>query len=455
MYEGAQALLTIITRAGFDAYYIGGKCRCELNNEFHENHIEVKDIDIVTSASVEQLKHIFPSSDDVGKRFQVLLVNFANTVYEVASYRVDRHFDENGVRLPEVATTRALTLDEDRQRRDFTINAIAQDVDGRYLDFEFERAGRKFSAIADVKAKVIRAIGEPKDRFNEDPLRILRAFRFMSVMNYTIDRTTLSAMRTSMKLLRTIPIERVGAELRKIIVGRNAPTTLKLMHKLGVFKLKCSGGKVPVLPLFEAFEDVDFDILDHFTRAARDELEVWALLFVNHVDAIADNLVQGFMSSADVVVVNWLAVNVDLPSIVDDNIKARRALRRAVVVDQQVARHDVHYLKGLVLKLMHLHRVFHENTPESKTAAKQLFFNFCARPYFTSQLDVSGYDMMAWTSEPRGPWISKVKQSLIDHLVSVEQYPTPDEIRTLLVPTMIARNGITVDGDGVVVSNLE
>ena len=447
MYEGAKALLTIITGAGFDAYYIGGKCRCELNNQFNEgHHVEVKDIDIVTNASVDELKRIFPSANEAGRRFQVLLVNFANFVYEVASYRVDVHFNEDGNRLPEVVTRRAETLDEDRARRDFTVNAIAQGLDGEYLDYTFTRGGRQFSAIADVKAQVIRAIGEPRERFNEDPLRILRAFRFMSTMNFTIDRSTLAGMRACVKLLRTIPQERIAGELRKIVVGRNAPEALRLMKNLGIFKLKCSGNSKPIVPAFESMDGEDFDVLDKFMRA-RDELEVWTLLFMNSPEAVESNL-TGILSNDDVKSVKWLVTNINLPNVSEDNVTSRLALLDAVQADQFVSNRDVHFLKTLVLKVMHLHLVINENTVEAKAEAKRMFFNFCARPYFVSQLDVSGFEMMAWSSEPRGPWIAKVKHDLLQHLVAVKAYPSADEIRKTLVPTMITRNGVVVDRDG-------
>ena len=91
--------------------------------------------------------------------------------------------------------------------------------------------------MQDIKSGLIRAIGNAKQRFDEDPLRILRAFRFMSQLGYEIEKQTLKVIENNIKLIQKIPHERIGMEMNKLILGQNANNTLKLMKKMGFFNL--------------------------------------------------------------------------------------------------------------------------------------------------------------------------------------------------------------------------
>ena len=178
---------------GYEVYYIGGYVRDLLLNK------KSKDRDIVTNATPEQIKKIFPEANLVGKSFGVTLIDNI----EVATYRKDRYF---GLNDKDVKITYAETLKEDVDRRDLTINALAMDINGVILDYH--------NGLDDLKNKTIRFIGNPIERIIEDPNRIIRAIRFFTVLNdFSISSNTLTALYKARDLVPYIAKERIQKEL--------------------------------------------------------------------------------------------------------------------------------------------------------------------------------------------------------------------------------------------------
>lgn len=201
--DARQAALDIVRTlrdAGFVALFAGGCVRDLLLER------APKDFDVVTDALPDEVQRAFPRAKAVGKQFGVILVRKFGHDVEVATFRTEGDYSD-GRRPDHVEFTNDI---EDARRRDFTINGMFYDpVDERIIDYVGGRA--------DLDARLIRTIGDPDQRFAEDHLRMLRAVRFATELDFAIDPPTLEAIRESADKLRWISAERVWMELERII----------------------------------------------------------------------------------------------------------------------------------------------------------------------------------------------------------------------------------------------
>lgn len=222
--EHAQTVVERIQRAGFTAYWAGGCVRDMLLGGVP------KDYDVATGATPDQVQALFPGSVAVGKSFGVVRVPVGDVWFEVATFRRDLSYSD-GRRPDGVAFTDPRT---DAQRRDFTVNAVFYDpVTRAFHDFVGGRS--------DLAAKVIRCVGEPRDRFREDRLRMLRAVRFASVLSFSIDPATADAIRDLAPLILGISPERIGEELARMLTEAPRPGD-------AVERLDAVGLLEPILP---------------------------------------------------------------------------------------------------------------------------------------------------------------------------------------------------------------
>ncbi len=199
--EDALAVLRRLREAGHVAYFAGGCVRDLLLG------LAPKDYDVATDAPPDRVRQLFTQTQAVGAAFGVILVRHRRSVIEVATFRADGEYKDG--RRP--ADVRFTTAGEDARRRDFTINGLFLDPldNDRVLDFVGGRA--------DVEARVIRAIGDPERRFEEDHLRMLRAVRFAARLGFAIEPVTAEAIRRRATQLRRISPERVADELRLML----------------------------------------------------------------------------------------------------------------------------------------------------------------------------------------------------------------------------------------------
>jgi poly(A) polymerase len=220
MNPKAREIAARLQRAGHTAYFAGGCVRDQLLG------IEAKDYDIATSAKPEEVQKLFPRVTNLtGKCFGVVRVLVDDESYEVATFRQDGPYKDG--RHPE--SVRFATAEEDAQRRDFTINGLFYDpVAERLIDY--------VGGEADLRAKVIRAIGEPAHRFAEDQLRLLRAIRFAARLMFKIEPKTWEAVCAGASSIRTISAERIRDELNKIFTATKPELGLDLLDKSGLFK---------------------------------------------------------------------------------------------------------------------------------------------------------------------------------------------------------------------------
>lgn len=220
MNKEASDIVRQLQQAGHTAYFAGGCVRDQLLGT------EAKDYDIATSALPEQVQRLFPRVTDLtGKCFGVVRVMVGEKSYEVATFRHDGPYKDG--RHPE--SVRFATVQEDAQRRDFTVNGLFYDpVAERLIDY--------VGGEADLRAGIICAIGNPADRFAEDHLRLLRAIRFATRLFFKIEPETWQAICVAAPAIRTISAERIRDELNKIFTAPKPEIGLDLLDQSGLLK---------------------------------------------------------------------------------------------------------------------------------------------------------------------------------------------------------------------------
>lgn len=215
-----------LEKHGFEAYAVGGCVRDSILGRTPD------DWDITTSAKPQQVKEIFQRTIDTGIEHGTVTVMIEKTGYEVTTYRIDGEYEDS--RHPkEVVFTSNLV--EDLKRRDFTINAMAYSETAGLVDV--------FDGIGDINRKMIRCVGEAKERFCEDALRILRAVRFAAQLKFQIEEETQEAIRELANNLQNISAERIQTELVKLLVSEE-PERIREAYELGITKV--------ILPEFDA-----------------------------------------------------------------------------------------------------------------------------------------------------------------------------------------------------------
>ncbi|MCA9551942.1 MAG: CCA tRNA nucleotidyltransferase, partial [Myxococcales bacterium] len=223
--EGADQVAEVLRAAGHQAYLAGGCVRDALLG------VEPKDYDITTDATPEQVARLFRRTILVGAAFGVVKVVLGkDRDYEVATFRTDGTYTDG--RRPD-AVAYAKTAEEDVLRRDFTLNALLMDPrDDSILDFV---GGRQ-----DLEAGLIRAVGVPEARFQEDRLRMLRAVRFAARFGFAIEAETRAAIQHQAAALTDVSVERISAELEGIFKSERPGLGFELLAETGLL--------VPALP---------------------------------------------------------------------------------------------------------------------------------------------------------------------------------------------------------------
>jgi poly(A) polymerase len=238
--EDALAIVKRLVSAGHIAYFAGGCVRDALLG------LDPKDYDVATSAPPPEVCRLFPRSQGVGEAFGVVLVRIGQSVIEVATFRADgtysdgRHPDEVHFAGP----------DEDARRRDFTVN-------GLFFDPLADRVIDLVGGVEDLQRRVLRAIGDPQQRFAEDYLRLLRAARFAARYGLKIEDATADAIRANADRLPRIAPERIADELRAMLTSPSRNAAVRLLDDLRLTPvllrhIREGTPALPARPLFEA-----------------------------------------------------------------------------------------------------------------------------------------------------------------------------------------------------------
>jgi len=219
LQEAAVRVARRLRDAGHEVLFAGGCVRDRLRG------VRPKDYDVATSARPEEVASHFPRSDMIGAHFGVVLVRESGLSFEIATFRRDGAYTD-GRHPGEVIFTSA---EEDARRRDFTVNGMFEDpLTGEVVDY--------VGGQADLEARVIRAIGNPLERFEEDYLRMLRAVRFATTLDFSIEPETGTALRTIAPRILEISPERIREELDKIWLSPRRVAGFDLLYESGLME---------------------------------------------------------------------------------------------------------------------------------------------------------------------------------------------------------------------------
>ena len=210
-----EYIIETLQKNGYEAYAVGGCVRDMLNGDTPH------DFDITTSAEPEAVISLFKKTVPTGIKHGTVTVIINGVPNEVTTYRTDGEYRDH--RRPD-SVIFVKSLREDLARRDFTVNAMAYNKRDGLKDF--------FGGKQDIQNRILRAVGEPERRFYEDALRILRLFRFSSVLGFNIEENTLKAALEYAPTLKSVSAERIYSELLKTLCGKN-PAALKPLTDIG------------------------------------------------------------------------------------------------------------------------------------------------------------------------------------------------------------------------------
>ena len=211
----AQTALDMLHARGYKAYIVGGCVRDALLGK------EPNDYDICTDCTPEGMKEVFASYNTIetGIKHGTLTVIIDHDPIEITTFRSDGTYSDH--RKPDTVRFEK-DLSQDLRRRDFTINALCYNRREGLVDM--------FGGTEDLKHRIVRCVGDPRERFDEDALRILRAMRFSSVLDFEIEKNTSFAIHRQKELLKNISAERIAAELKKLLCGRD-PARILIQYR--------------------------------------------------------------------------------------------------------------------------------------------------------------------------------------------------------------------------------
>ncbi|MGH8120406.1 MAG: polynucleotide adenylyltransferase PcnB, partial [Gammaproteobacteria bacterium] len=215
---------------GYKAYLVGGGVRDLLLN------LKPKDFDVVTDARPEQIRELFRNSRLIGRRFRLAHVRYGNEVIEVSTFRAEHHAGGEGGHSENGRIIRDNVygdIDEDAWRRDFTINALFYNIaDFSLVDY--------VGGLDDIRARQLRLIGNPEERYREDPVRMLRAVRFAAKLGFALHPATEQSMRNLDYLVRDVPTARLFEEFMKFFMTGHALASYRELRRHELFAHLCA-----------------------------------------------------------------------------------------------------------------------------------------------------------------------------------------------------------------------
>ncbi|MDA72037.1 CCA tRNA nucleotidyltransferase [Listeria monocytogenes] len=356
----ALPVLQKLTTAGFEAYFVGGSVRDYLLNR------TISDVDIATSAFPEEVKEIFQTSYDTGIAHGTVTVRENNEFYEVTTFRTEGTY-EDFRRPSEVTFIRS--LEEDLKRRDFTMNAIAMDEHFALQD--------PFSGQLAIQNKEIKAVGKASERFHEDALRMMRAVRFLSQLDFELDKETEKALESQIELLQHTSVERITVEWLKMMKGKVAKRAIELLLKVKM-ETYLPGLKDEKSALSE------FASWDWEKRTT--EESIWLGLVV----AVKPNNVNAFLKA-------WKLPNKTIQLV-------NKAYQYALNMKETWLTEELYHAGKAVFSLVNELNVIRgqENNQHKVSQAYE------ALPIHSKKdLAITGADLLKWSGESAGPWVKE------------------------------------------------
>ena len=229
-FNQAAPIIHTFNNNGYECFFVGGSVRD------YQLKRPIGDIDLATNADPYTVQRLFDRTVPVGIDHGTILVLLGDESYEVTTYRTEGEYKDH--RHPEQVFF-VENIEEDLSRRDFTINAMAMGLDGKIID--------PFNGLQDLKLKRIQTVRYAQDRFSEDALRMLRAIRFSSQLNFSIDDEVITAIKENRTLLEAISVERITVELTKMFGGMGVGKALDYLNETSLYQQ---------LPIFGMNENV-------------------------------------------------------------------------------------------------------------------------------------------------------------------------------------------------------
>lgn len=374
IFEPARPVLQRIEQAGFEAYFVGGCVRDTILGD------HIHDIDIATSAYPSEIKAIFDRTVDTGIEHGTVMILDHGTGYETTTFRTESGYQD--YRRPDHVTF-VRSLAEDLKRRDFTINALALKENGEVIDL--------FDGLTDLKHHLIRAVGKPEERFHEDALRMMRAVRFASKLDFNIDVATEQGIKENAPLLSKIAVERIRVEFEKMMMGQNPTVGLAKFLETGLYQF-CPGLNDKQAKLVTLLPLTKWQLVS--------DVQVWALMAWQL--SLSRQEIAPFLKS-------WKTSN-DLIKAVQKTVPAIQAIRTGAL-DNLLIFHTG--LQGL-LDANAVAKVFGWDMPE-----QQLRQQYEQLPIKSAkQLAVNGGQLIKKAGIKPGPLLGKVIYQLTKSVVS-------------------------------------
>jgi tRNA nucleotidyltransferase (CCA-adding enzyme) len=368
-WQAGKKIIETLIQHGFEAVFVGGAVRDFVR------HKVANDIDIATSALPSEVKSIFKRTVDLGLAHGTVLVIENHVPIEVTTFRTEGEYKDHR-RPSDVKFVQS--LEEDLKRRDFTMNALAMTDDFQLIDL--------FDGQRDLHNGIIRTVGEPTDRFKEDALRMLRAIRFTAQLGFSIDNSTLEAIKLCSNDLAYVSVERLTAELEKMWLSTHLGKGMSYLGQSNLAKH---------LPGDFRFEDAKWKHLGN----PQNVLVCWSFLC----------LLQEKPNGSDLATVFKLSN--ELKQQINHLVNATQIrCERLFTIDDLY-----HFEENILVQAELLSRVLcsdsHQMPVELIVRRKQSLPIQSIR-----ELVISGQDVMEWLNKPGGPWL-KAMLSQIEHAV--------------------------------------
>ncbi|WP_018751370.1 CCA tRNA nucleotidyltransferase [Paenibacillus sanguinis] len=448
LYQGENVLRTLLN-GGHQAFFVGGCVRDELMGQ------PVHDLDIATSAKPDEIIGLFERTVPTGIQHGTITVLMGKHAYEVTTFRKESEYADHRHPLS-VEFVDAIT--EDLRRRDFTMNAIARELDGTLTD--------PFDGQSDIQRRILRCVGVAEERFDEDALRMMRAVRFASTFGFRPVKSLWAALLAGRGKLSYIATERVRVELEKIVLGPDPLRGLALLQRSGLLQY-AKAAQLPVKEGADAESNLREPVDDKLTILVRrllhrspsrpEWLKMLPLLPTAPAGLRWSLLLQGLEISGEEV--SGLLKNWTFPNQIADETaaivrfdEAWGATRAELLEEQDLRRKWIHlqiefgreianwWLQRQAILLQG--SVYGEMVQQRETERMSLAMKWHQEVsiHKLPELAVSGRDVLAISSRPGGPWLGELMKRLLLHVALGE---LPNERRPILefVESVVREDG--------------
>ncbi len=374
IFDKAKPIVDKLLKNGFEAYFVGGCVRDKLLNR------TIGDIDIATSALPEEVMSIFPKTVPTGLQHGTVLVIQNSESYEITTFRTESTYQD--FRRPSEVTF-VKSIEEDLKRRDFTMNAIAMTTKNELID--------PFNGTIDLYDGLIRCVGEAKERFQEDALRMLRGIRFVSQLDFRLHDETFKAIKSNKHLIENIAIERISVEIEKMLLGKSPKKGIGLLIQTNL---------INHLPSLKEYTNQIHDLLELPIQSLKTIEEIWALI-----------LYKCNFDNPEQVLRNWKMSNNRMKQILKVyNLINETKIKWNNTKLYQVGLPDAIKYERLQCVIDNID-VNEFNEDLLKTLYNQLPI------YSKTDLCITGNDLLEWSQLKGGPWLKEVLSEIEFQLV--------------------------------------